>query len=122
MTGVTTYLVLTVVVLAIVAAACLPVLRRLPPAPILATGAVLLVLTAVFDSAIVGYGLTVYDPATILGVYVGAAPVEDFGYTIAALLLMPTLWTWLGRGRAASEQQSPSARQARGSAWGRAGR
>lgn len=118
----TTYLVLTAVVLAIVTALCLPVLRRLPPTPLLMTGVVVLVLTAVFDSAIVGYGLTVYDPATILGVYVGAAPIEDFGYTIAALLLMPTLWTWLGRERAAPERQPPSAREAGGSAWRRAGR
>ncbi len=92
-----TYLVLTVVVLALVAAVCVPVLRRLPFAPLAWTGLILLAMTAVFDSAIVGYGLTVYDPETILGVYVGAAPIEDFGYTVAAVMIMPTLWTVLGR-------------------------
>ncbi len=95
-----TYLVLTVVVLALVAAVCVPVLRRLPLAPLLWTGLALLAMTAVFDSAIVGYGLTVYDPTTILGVYVGAAPIEDFGYTVAAIMIMPTLWTVLGSRRA----------------------
>jgi len=89
--------VLTVVVLALVAAVCVPVLRRLPFAPLAWTGLILLAMTAVFDSAIVGYGLTVYDPETILGVYVGAAPIEDFGYTVAAVMIMPTLWTVLGR-------------------------
>jgi lycopene cyclase domain-containing protein len=92
----TTYLVLTVIVLAIVGVVCVPVLRRLPPAPIVGSGAALLVLTAIFDSLIVGQGLTVYDPSRILGVSVGRAPIEDFGYTIAAILLMPALWTWLG--------------------------
>ncbi len=95
----TTYLVLTVVVVGLVLAACLPVLRRLPWRPIAVMGAVLIVLTAVFDSAIVGFGLTVYDLEKILGVYVGAAPIEDFGYTIAAALIMPALWTVLGRTR-----------------------
>lgn len=95
----TTYLLLTVVVLSLVLAACLPVLRRLSWRPIAVMGAVLIILTAVFDSAIVGFGLTVYDLEKILGVYVGAAPIEDFGYTIAALLIMPVLWTVLGRTR-----------------------
>lgn len=93
----TTYLVLIVLVLAVVVGVCLPVLRRLAPAPLLGTGAVLLVLTAVFDSAIVGAGLTVYHPEKVLGRSVGSAPVEDFGYTVAAVVLMPVLWTWLGR-------------------------
>lgn len=98
------YAVLSVVVLAVVAGACAPVLRRLRPAPILWTALVLVVLTAVFDSAIVGFGLTVYEPDAILGAYVGAAPVEDFAYTIAVVLLVPTLWTVLGRrGRPAGE-------------------
>jgi lycopene cyclase domain-containing protein len=95
-----TYAVLTVVVLALVSAVCLPVLRGLPRRPLRWTAAALLALTAVFDSAIVGFGLTVYDTAKVLGVHVGAAPLEDFGYTLAALMIVPTLWTLLGRRRA----------------------
>lgn len=98
----TTYLVLILLVLAVVVGVCLPVLRRLPPAPLLGTGAALVLLTAAFDSVIVAAGLTVYDPEKILGLAVGRAPVEDFGYTVAAVVLMPVLWTWLGRGRNAS--------------------
>ena len=93
----TTYLVLVLAVIAAVAAVCLPVLRRLPRTPVVVTGVVLLVLTAVFDSLLVGQGLTVYRADRILGWYVGEAPVEDFGYTVVAVLLMPALWTWLGR-------------------------
>lgn len=107
----TTYLLLTVVVLGLVLVACVPVLRRLPWRPVALMGAVLIALTAVFDSAIVGFGLTVYDLDKILGVYVGAAPIEDFGYTIAAMLLMPVLWTVLGRTRWGTR---PAVRNARG--------
>lgn len=96
------YLVLTVLVVGAVAAVCWPVLRRQRPGPLVWTGAALLAMTAVADSAIVGYGLTVYDSDAILGVYVGAAPVEDFGYTVVAVLLVPTLWVVLGR-----EEQGP---------------
>jgi lycopene cyclase domain-containing protein len=101
-----TYVLLTLVVLTLVALVCVPVLRRLPRAPLVWTAAALVAMTAVFDSAIVGFGLTVYDPAAVLGVYVGAAPVEDFGYTLAALMIVPTLWTVLARrsrGRRADE-------------------
>lgn len=105
----TTYLLLTLVVLGLVLAVCLPVLRRLAWRPVALMGVLLLVLTAVFDSAIVGFGLTVYDPDKILGVYVGAAPVEDFGYTIAALLIMPVLWTALGRLRWVARGHGPTA-------------
>lgn len=93
----TTYLVLTLAVLGSVAVVCLPVLRRLPRRPIVVTAAVLVVLTAVFDSLIVAHGLTVYRADRITGWYVGRAPIEDFTYALAAVLLMPALWTWLGR-------------------------
>lgn len=54
--------------------------------------AVMMVLTAVFDNAIIGFGLVDYDPALISGVRIGVAPLEDFAYTIAALLIVPALW------------------------------
>lgn len=53
---------------------------------------VMMVLTAVFDNAIIGFGLVDYDPALISGVRLGLAPIEDFAYTLAALLIVPALW------------------------------
>jgi lycopene cyclase domain-containing protein len=54
--------------------------------------AVMMTLTAVFDNAIIGFGLVDYDPALISGVRLGFAPIEDFAYTLAALLIVPALW------------------------------
>jgi len=54
--------------------------------------AVLLVLTAVFDSIIIGAGIVAYDTDKILGLYVGLAPIEDFFYAILAIIIVPTLW------------------------------
>lgn len=56
---------------------------------------VMMVLTAVFDNAIIGFGLVDYDPALISGVRLGLAPIEDFAYTLAALLIVPALWNMM---------------------------
>ncbi len=95
-----TYVWLSAAVLAVLAVACLPVLRRLPARPLLLTGLVLIVLTAVFDNVIVGLGIVAYDESLISGVRLGEAPIEDFAYAVGAVLLVPTLWTLLGRGEA----------------------
>lgn len=58
--------------------------------------AVLLMMTAIFDSLIVGFGIVSYDTDQIIGVYIGRAPIEDFCYTILAVLLVPSLWNKLG--------------------------
>lgn len=60
---------------------------------------VLLVLTAVFDSLIVYYQVVGYDALKILRIYVGAAPIEDFFYAVAAALIVPTLWVRSGSRR-----------------------
>lgn len=52
----------------------------------------LLVLTAVFDNVLVGTGIVGYDPALISGAKIGVAPLEDFAYAVAALILLPSLW------------------------------
>lgn len=62
-----------------------------------ATLAGLVLLTVVFDSAIVGTGIVAYDPVRILGARIGAAPVEDFAYPIAAAVALPALWCLLAR-------------------------
>jgi lycopene cyclase domain-containing protein len=61
------------------------------------TAIVVLVLTAVFDNVLVGTGIVGYDPALISGVFVGVAPIEDFAYAIAAIVLLPSLWVLLAR-------------------------
>ena len=67
---------------------------HLPPAERrrrwIATGVaavVLLVLTAVFDSVMIAAGLFGYADGTRLGPAIGLAPIEDFAYPVAAVLL-----------------------------------
>ncbi len=52
----------------------------------------MMTLTAIFDNAIIGLGLVAYDRDLISGVMVGVAPLEDFAYTLAALMIVPALW------------------------------
>lgn len=60
--------------------------------PWLIAAAAMMVLTAVFDNAIIGFGLVDYDDSLISGLRIGFAPVEDFAYTLAGLLIVPSLW------------------------------
>ena len=60
-------------------------------------GLALLLMTVVFDNAIIGAGIVAYDPDKILGVMLGLAPIEDFAYALAAILIVPAIWVALGR-------------------------
>ena len=60
------------------------------------TGVVLAVTTAVFDNLMIAAGLVAYDDEHLVGLYLGRAPVEDFGYPLAAAMLLPALWHLLG--------------------------
>jgi len=59
----------------------------------------LLLLTAVFDNVMIAIGLVGYSEARISGSLIGIAPVEDFAYPIAAVVLLPSLWVLLPRKR-----------------------
>lgn len=75
------------------------VLRIRPSVPgraWLFTLAVVLLLTALFDSFIVGAGIVAYDRASVLGIFVGKAPIEDFAYTIVAVMIVTKLWNKMG--------------------------
>ena len=63
---------------------------------------VLLALTGVFDSAMIAAGLFGYADGTRLGPTIGLAPIEDFAYPIAAVLMVPAVWT-LTRRRASRD-------------------
>jgi len=98
------YLELNAVFLGIAAAAALAalVLRwagrgslRRAGAAMASTLAVLLVLTAVFDNAMIAAGLFDYSGHALSGARVGLAPLEDFAYPLGAALLLPALWMLL---------------------------
>jgi lycopene cyclase domain-containing protein len=52
----------------------------------------LLVLTAAFDTVMIAAGLFTYADPLILGPRIGLAPIEDFAYPLAAVILLPALW------------------------------
>lgn len=83
---------------AIVAAVALSILtrrHRAHPGAIALTVAALVILTAVFDTAMIATGLFHYSPAHLIGLRIGLAPLEDFAYPIAGAVLLPTLWAAL---------------------------
>ena len=59
--------------------------------------AVVLVTTAVFDNIMISVGLVGYDASRISGVFIGRAPIEDFAYAVAAVIMLPSLWVILER-------------------------
>ena len=78
------------------------------PAVIGITLIVVLIMTAVFDNIMIGVGLVGYDERRISGAFVGNAPVEDFAYAVAAVLLLPALWVLLGRTQKSRRAQHPT--------------
>lgn len=61
-----------------------------------ASTVLLFVLTAVFDNLMIAAGIMTYTDQNISGVQVGLAPLEDFAYSLAGVLLLPGLWLLLG--------------------------
>lgn len=90
-----TYVVLNLIVMGLVFAIARVHLGKLSRA-VVATMVVLLLLTAVFDNAIVGLSIVDYDPQKILGLRVGFAPIEDFMYALLAAIIVPTIWHKFG--------------------------
>lgn len=94
-----TYLVLSAVVLGLVLAVSASVILIRRPANLgrslgaaAITAVVLFALTAVFDTIMIAAGLMEYSSAHLLGWFVGLAPIEDFSYPLAAVILLPVLW------------------------------
>jgi len=93
-----TYWLLNLAFLAVVAVVAVAALlaRRAPRWRLIGlTAIVLVVMTAVFDNVLVGVGIVAYDPQRISGIRIGVAPIEDFAYAIAAVVLLPSLWSLL---------------------------
>jgi len=99
-----TYTLLNAVFLLVVALVAIAAVaaRRAPRWRAAGLAAVLLLaLTAIFDNVIIGTGLVAYDDSLISGLRIGLAPIEDFAYTVAVLVLLPSVWELLRRRRPA---------------------
>ncbi|MEV7633535.1 lycopene cyclase domain-containing protein [Microbacterium sp. NPDC089318] len=69
---------------------------RMPsPAALWAAAGVLVLLTAIFDNVMIAVGLFDYSSAHISGIRIGEAPIEDFAYPLAAVILLPAIWSRL---------------------------
>ena len=67
-------------------------IRRIRPAALALAAVGVLILTAVFDTIMIAAGLFAYTDSHILGARIGLAPIEDFAYPLAAVILLPALW------------------------------
>lgn len=87
-----TYPELTAVVLSIFVVYTLVMRKHLSLRPTLLAGAVMVTLTLIFDNVIIGTGIVAYDESLLSGIMLGYAPIEDFAYTLVALVLVPSLF------------------------------
>lgn len=89
------YPLLTVLVLGIFTVYAFLMRRWLVVKPLAYASVVMFTLTAIFDNVIIGTGIVAYDEELISGIKILYAPIEDFAYTIVALLLVPSLFNLL---------------------------
>ena len=89
-----TYLLINLVFLAIALVVFRVGFRR-PSKRWLLTLLCLVILTAVFDSLAISFGMFAYNPDLILGIKIGEAPIEDFFYPLFATIVVPVVWNRL---------------------------
>jgi lycopene cyclase domain-containing protein len=88
------YPVLTVIVLGVFAIYSL-VMRRWINWKVMVPSAVfMLLMTLTFDNLIIGSGIVDYDFSKTSGIRLFLAPIEDFAYTLVALVLVPSLFNF----------------------------
>jgi lycopene cyclase domain-containing protein len=58
---------------------------------------IVLIFQLFSNGVLTGRGVVRYDPAAIIGLRIGYAPVEDLFFGFALVLLTLSIWIWLGR-------------------------
>jgi lycopene cyclase domain-containing protein len=58
---------------------------------------IVLVFQLLSNGVLTERGVVRYDPAAIIGLRIGYAPVEDLFFGFALVLLTLSIWVWLGR-------------------------
>jgi lycopene cyclase domain-containing protein len=90
-----TYLALNVTFMLIAFVVLNLVSRKSPWRAISFTMLWMLLVTLVFDNVIIGLEIVGYDKTKISGILLGLAPLEDFAYTVVAVLAVGIIWTKL---------------------------
>lgn len=90
-----TYLIMSLILVAVATVLAVLLRRYWQPRAMAWAGLVLFAMTAVFDNLIIGTGIVAYEAGKISGVKIGLAPIEDFSYTLAGLLMLPGIWNLL---------------------------
>lgn len=90
-----TYLALNVTFMLIAFVALNLISRKSPWRAIGFTMLWMLLVTLVFDNIIIGLEIVGYDKTKISGILLGLAPIEDFAYTVVAVLAVSIIWTKL---------------------------
>ena len=90
-----TYLALNVTFMLIAFVVLNLVSRKSPWRTISFTMLWMLLVTLVFDNVIIGLEIVGYDKSKISGILLGLAPIEDFAYTVVAVLAVGIIWTKL---------------------------
>lgn len=67
-----------------------------PPKAFGVTLVVMILLTAMFYSIIIGLNVVAYSEATILGLKIFGVPIEDFFFGLYAACAVPLVWHMFG--------------------------
>ncbi len=59
---------------------------------LLITASILLIMMLIFDTYLTALPIVWYNNKSILGLKLGTIPIEDFGYLIASIILVPALF------------------------------
>lgn len=89
-----TYPVLTAIVLMIFVIYTFVMRRWISPKALVPATVFMLLMTVVFDNIIIGTGIVDYDYEKTAGIRLFLAPIEDFAYTLVALVLVPSLFNF----------------------------
>lgn len=92
-----TYLFINLVVLVIILVILWIAKALVVNRAVLVAMVVIVVLTAIFDSFIIIAGIVAYDTEKLSSIYIGAAPLEDFFYSVAVAIMIPSIWKGLGK-------------------------
>jgi lycopene cyclase domain-containing protein len=89
-----TYPVLTAIVLSVFAVVGIFMRKWIDKRALIPASIFMIGMTLVFDNLIIGSGIVDYDFDKTAGIRLFFAPIEDFAYTLVALILVPSLFNF----------------------------